>query len=677
MRRHPVPPSYCAWEQPCPPRRQVRGLAGHRETAVPQWTARRSWCAGRSRPALRVLVLILLIFGVRGCLNSRKDRAFRDYAADVRAIVGESNDRPPTCSRPSRGPRNAEALDVQNEINALATDAEQLVERARGHRPPGRAERAPRTGSSPALEFRRDALKRIAPRIPTALGDRGAKPAIERIAGQMQAFLASDVIYSQRATPAAAQRVRRARHRGALPQPQSLPDLGWLDPETIETRLCRIGNTERAATPGIHGTGLQGVTVKPAGTALTRDGRQQASRRRTNLDLRGPGPEPGRVGGDRRPGHRLDQERPARSTSSRRSAASRPATRRPSAIPITSDPDHRRRQRGDGLPSTAVPGERVRDNNTRHLPGRIHEGLAVRPPSGASELAGQGASTARLSFRRVRRPDLDSRHRRARRGRSRGRSRSCSRRCSRAGCAGSHATSSSSSATAASATSSRTRSRFSSGVQGAARAGPDARSSSSTAARRRGAAARPLDQPLGRDPLRRLQRDERPPVELDRAARRHRHGRRDVVDPPSRAGTSVRQGRARAASPSSSSHRRRPRRSQSALGTGRRRTRAQPERPLSRPDMPARCESPSSDPREPSARRRCSPRTERRVDRAGRRADRLRLRDGGAGRAGRACARADRELARGIGQRDARRARVRDRGRSRSSASSFTRSSTA
>ena len=54
-----------------------------------------------------------------------------------------------------------------------------------------------------ALEFRRDGLGGIAERIRTALGDEGdaANDAITEIAGQMQAFLASDVLYQARTAP--------------------------------------------------------------------------------------------------------------------------------------------------------------------------------------------------------------------------------------------------------------------------------------------------------------------------------------------------------------------------------------------------------------------------------------------------------------------------------------------
>ena len=54
-----------------------------------------------------------------------------------------------------------------------------------------------------ALEFRRDGLGFIAEKIRTALGDEGeaANDAITQIAGQMQAFLASDVLYQARTAP--------------------------------------------------------------------------------------------------------------------------------------------------------------------------------------------------------------------------------------------------------------------------------------------------------------------------------------------------------------------------------------------------------------------------------------------------------------------------------------------
>jgi hypothetical protein len=218
-----------------------------------------------------VIVVILLVLAVRGCLNARKDEAFRDYAADMRALIRGSSTLSARLFEILATPKNADALDIQNEINAQSTDAEQLVERAKDTDHPDELNDAQRWVVI-ALEFRRDALNRIALRMRDALGDRGRKQAIESIAGQMQAFLASDVIYSQRAIPDLRREFAEREITERFPISQFLPDLGWLDPDTVESRLSKAGASERAATPGIHGTGLQGVTAKPPGTALTEGG---------------------------------------------------------------------------------------------------------------------------------------------------------------------------------------------------------------------------------------------------------------------------------------------------------------------------------------------------------------------------------------------------------------------
>jgi hypothetical protein len=168
-------------------------------------------------------------------------------------------------------PGNSDSLDIQMQISAQATDAEQLVERAKDTDHPDELNDAEHWIVT-ALEFRRDALKRIAEKIPAALADKGRRPAIDAIAGQMQAFLASDVIYSQRALPQLEQKFQDRDINERFSVSRFLRDLSWLEPATVEARLGKIGNLQKQATPGVHGTGLQGVTTKPSGTALTETG---------------------------------------------------------------------------------------------------------------------------------------------------------------------------------------------------------------------------------------------------------------------------------------------------------------------------------------------------------------------------------------------------------------------
>jgi hypothetical protein len=52
-----------------------------------------------------LLVLILLVLGVRGCLNARKERALSDYAQNVTQIVEETDQTSQIFLRQARRPR--------------------------------------------------------------------------------------------------------------------------------------------------------------------------------------------------------------------------------------------------------------------------------------------------------------------------------------------------------------------------------------------------------------------------------------------------------------------------------------------------------------------------------------------------------------------------------------------
>lgn len=219
-----------------------------------------------------VVVAILLVVGINGCLDNRKTRAFEDYASDERALArgsSELSDRLFTLlSKPSR----SDALDVQTQVNAERAEAEQLVERAKSTDHPDELDTA-NGWLVEVLEFRADAIEKIAAQLPAALGDaRDSRDAINSIAGQMQALLASDVIYLQRTIPELTKAYDKQGVEEQFPSDRFLPDLGWLDPDTVEQRLGRIGGTSQAATPGLHGTGVQAVTAQPAGTKLTETG---------------------------------------------------------------------------------------------------------------------------------------------------------------------------------------------------------------------------------------------------------------------------------------------------------------------------------------------------------------------------------------------------------------------
>ena len=226
-----------------------------------------------------IVVILILFFGIRACASAARGQAFQDYAADTGALVSESNQQGSSLFGLLENPGGQTAVDIQNTINGLRVEAEQLVERARAVKTPSQLADAQRYLEE-ALGFRADGLRGVAEQLPAAIGDQGHRDAAIAIAGQMQNFLASDVIYSQRFVA----RVQEAAHAanvldriGTLPQSQFLPDVKWLDEKTVTDAITAIrsGGTNASnqpASPGLHGTGLEGVTVKPGGEALTDGG---------------------------------------------------------------------------------------------------------------------------------------------------------------------------------------------------------------------------------------------------------------------------------------------------------------------------------------------------------------------------------------------------------------------
>src|SRR4051812_27936255 len=145
-----------------------------------------------------VVLIFLLFLAVKSCRNAAKEQAFKDYNRDVGAFVQESEQQSDglfeVLEKGGQSP-----VELQNTVNGYASDAAQLVDRAKGTDHPGELDDAHRYLIQ-TLEFRRDGLKGIADDLPQALGDRGEE-ATQSIAAQMRNFDASDVIYSQRFLP--------------------------------------------------------------------------------------------------------------------------------------------------------------------------------------------------------------------------------------------------------------------------------------------------------------------------------------------------------------------------------------------------------------------------------------------------------------------------------------------
>jgi hypothetical protein len=225
-----------------------------------------------------LLILLALVVLVNACQDSRRKGALRDYNREAAALVTQSDDEVGGQFFQTMDQADSESPeDLQTQVSSLRVQSETLLKQAEKLDTPGGLETA-QQGLLISLELRRDGLDYIAQRISTALGNEGdvADQAIEEIGGQMQAFVASDVLIEARVTPVVQNALKDNDVVAEPVKTQSfIKGLSWLDPayvaDQLGTRLSEGGtNRDPNATPapGLHGTGLQsvkvgGVTLQP------------------------------------------------------------------------------------------------------------------------------------------------------------------------------------------------------------------------------------------------------------------------------------------------------------------------------------------------------------------------------------------------------------------------------
>ena len=219
-----------------------------------------------------LLVVVLLVLAIKGCRDSAREQAFRDYFRDVNGIIQQSNQESRALFTLLTKPGTQSAVQLASNINGYRSEAAQLVDRAKGLSHPDELSTSSQRLVQ-VLELRRDGIAGVAEELPTALGDSGQAEAARRISVYMRNFLASDVVYTEQVVPTMRKPAKKEGLADELEIPKShfLTDLGWLSPSTVADRIDRIrsgGSGAAPTAPGIHGTGLGTVTVKPGGQTL-------------------------------------------------------------------------------------------------------------------------------------------------------------------------------------------------------------------------------------------------------------------------------------------------------------------------------------------------------------------------------------------------------------------------
>jgi len=210
---------------------------------------------------IALVVLIVIVVVVSGCVKSAQTEALKNYNRDVSRIATESDEQvaaPLFSTLTDAGSKSAVSVQVQ--VNQLLLQAQNLATSAKNLNAPGAMASAQRDLTL-VMNLRAEGLTKIAALLPTALGGQGTQ-ASTLIAGDMEIFLASDVVYSQRVAPLIQQTLSsNGIHGLSTASTHFLPNIGWLEPTTVLARITGTPTGSAGVQPGHHGSALKGVSV--------------------------------------------------------------------------------------------------------------------------------------------------------------------------------------------------------------------------------------------------------------------------------------------------------------------------------------------------------------------------------------------------------------------------------
>lgn len=140
---------------------------------------------------------ILLVVGVRGCLEARSDRGLRNYASDIGTIMAESEQRGKDFFEAID---SGDAIEQEGRVASLRGASESLLDRAEKLDVPDQMRDA-HSATTLSLRLRRDGLQTVSASVTKAAAEAETADAIEQITGAMGGFYASDILWQQVALP--------------------------------------------------------------------------------------------------------------------------------------------------------------------------------------------------------------------------------------------------------------------------------------------------------------------------------------------------------------------------------------------------------------------------------------------------------------------------------------------
>lgn len=210
-----------------------------------------------------LVVLIVIVLGVKGCLDARARSALSSYSGNVEQIVNETSATSKSFFGKLENPGELTVTEFENAVNADRSAVDLLQQRVEALGAPGEMSSAQKSLEL-VYELRAAGMDTIATKMRTALGEAGSQKAIASIAKQMQKLLAADVIYETVTRPEINGKLAAEGIEGDdVPKSTFLPGgTKWLDEAEVEKAIGGVsGATTGSTTGGIHGLGLVATRI--------------------------------------------------------------------------------------------------------------------------------------------------------------------------------------------------------------------------------------------------------------------------------------------------------------------------------------------------------------------------------------------------------------------------------
>lgn len=223
--------------------------------------------------AFAILIVVLLLLWVQSCQEDAKRDAYGDYMTDIAAVARDServgrelND---VLTTPAIKP-----ADLQKQLAGLVQQQQLGADRARALDPPGPL-RASHEESLEALDFRVDGLAGLAEAFRRTQGSSDAAAAGALLASQADRLAASDVVWDDLFKEPAVSVLQQEEISGV-----EVPDSNFVQTPDLASTATMVPIWERingsaasgsggGATTGLHGNGIESVSVIPGGQELS------------------------------------------------------------------------------------------------------------------------------------------------------------------------------------------------------------------------------------------------------------------------------------------------------------------------------------------------------------------------------------------------------------------------